>query len=138
MLRWTRLALVGTCVAGLCLTLVGAAGAEVVDRYVYPAQYPQASFDGSDAVGAGVFGEPRYLAVDQASGDVYLGSGGAIYHLNAAGESIPFSAIAPSTAFEKQMYYQAGVAVDNSGTGTQGRVYVKAAGEGLSAYLPTA
>jgi hypothetical protein len=131
-----RYALIGTCVAALCLTAAAAAGAEVVDKYVYPTEYPNASFDGSDAVGAGAFGDPRFIAVDQSSGDVYVSSGGAVYHLNADGESLPFGAIAPNTAFEAYMYYQAGLAVDNSGTATQGRIYVKTP-EALSAYQPT-
>jgi hypothetical protein len=136
--RGTRVALVGACLAGLCLGAAAPAAAEVVDRYVYPAQYPNASFDGSDAVGAGGFGEAKYIAVDQTSGDVYVGSGCcSVYHMNAEGESIPFSALAPNTTFEKALYYQAGLAVDNSTAGTQGRIYAKQAFSGLFAYLPT-
>jgi hypothetical protein len=132
----TRFALIGICAAALCSLAVSTASAEVVDRYVYPAQYPEASFDGSDAVGAEGFGGPRHVAVDEASGDVYVAAPSFVYHLNSAGESIPFSAIAPNTVLEKPMYYEAGMAVDNSGTGTQGRLYLKSNGD-LSAYLPT-
>jgi hypothetical protein len=132
-----RKALIGICAAVLFSTLVASAGAEVVDRYVYPAQYPEASFSGGDAVGAEGFGYPIHVAVDEASGDVYVASPSFVYHLNSAGESIPFSAIAPSTVLEKPMYYEAGMAVDNSGTGTQGRLYLKTSGEGLAAYLPS-
>jgi hypothetical protein len=134
-LRGIRVALAGICAAALYLSAAATAGAEVVDKYVYPAQYPGASFDGSDAVGAGPIGDSRVIAIDQESGDVYVGSG-AIYHFNSAGESIPFSAIAPNTAFQKYFYYQAGLAVDNSGTSTQGRIYIKSS-EGLLSYLPT-
>jgi hypothetical protein len=133
-----RITLVAICVAAICLSAATTAGAQVVDRYAYPAQYPNASFNGSDAIGAGGFGESRYIAIDQTSGDVYVGNSCcSLYHLNSKGESIPFSAKAPNTAFEAPFYYQAGIAVDNSNTGTQGRLYAKEAGAGLAAYLST-
>ena len=132
----TRKALIGICAAVLFSTLAASASAEVVDRYAYPAQYPEASFNGSDAVGAEGFGYPIHVAVDEASGDVYVAAPSFVYHLNSAGKSIPFSAIAPTTVLEKPMYYEAGMAVDNSGTGTQGRLYLKSNSD-LSAYLPT-
>ncbi len=72
------------------------------------------------------FGEPNNIAINQATGDVYVGgSSGYVYHLNAQGVSQPFSAVAPSTVLSQRTYGLGALKVDNSGTSTQGRIYAK-------------
>ena len=85
-MRVIQLIAVACSLSLLSLAVTASAGAQVVDRYVYSGPYPTKSFDGSDAVGAGAFGEPNNIAINQATGDVYVGgSSGFVYHLNAAG-----------------------------------------------------
>jgi hypothetical protein len=122
----------------LSLGLSAVASAEVVERHVYAGTYPTKSFDGSDAVGAGPFGEPNNIAINQANGDVYVGgSSGYVYHLNAQGVSQPFSAIAPNTVISQPTYGLGSLKVDNSGTSTQGRIYAKTESPILEAWLPS-
>ncbi len=122
----------------LALALSATANAEVVEKYVYGGPYPTRSFDGSDAVGAGPFGEPSNIAINEATGDVYVGgSSGYIYHLNPEGVSQPFSAVAPNTVLSQGTYGLGSVKVDNSGTASQGRIYAKEEYSNLAGFLPS-
>ena len=133
----TRKALIGICTALLFSTLAASASAEVVDRYAYPAQYPEASFNGSDAVGASSFGEPTNLAINQTSGDVYVGSNGLIYHLNAAGVSQPFTSVAPNTVISQGTNALGALKVDNSAASTNGRIFAMETASDLHGFLPS-
>lgn len=149
--RWVRSAGVALCISLVAmLTLCGSASARTLYQYHYDGVYPQGSFDGHDAVGTSTstFGVEglRQIAIDQSTGSVYVsnhvGSQG-IYKFNAAGESEPFSALAPDTFISHSFgapSSPADVAVDNTGTATQGRIYVigkEPGGGGVHAYLPS-
>ena len=137
-LKAIRFFIIPACAASLALVLTSSAGAEVVEKYVYAGPYPSKSFDGSDAVGAGPFGEPNNIAVNQATGDVYVGgSSGYVYHLNSQGVSQAFSSVAPNTVLSQGTYGLGALKVDNSGTSTQGRIYAKEEYSSLSGYLPS-
>jgi hypothetical protein len=110
-------------------------GATVTDR---PLLF---SFDGSDTT-AGHFGEPGHIAVDESTGDVYVAEGGgnaettvnhAVSKFDSDGAAVDFSAIgsssitrSPTERFSESVG-DLGVAVDNSGGPTQGRLYVTTA-----------
>lgn len=136
---WMRRLLLGA----LCATLgllgaSGTAAAKVTDMYVYSGNYPAGTFNGSDAVGASAFGEPANIAVDDSSGDVYVGAYEWVYHFDSTGTSKAFSALAPNTVIEQPTYYSLGsLKVDNSGTATQGRIYGKTEYGNLGGYLPS-
>jgi hypothetical protein len=124
-------------VALLSLAFAGSAGAKVVNLYTYNGTYPTGSFTGSDAVGAGAFGEPANVEINQASGDVYVGSGGYIYHLNSAGVSQPFTSVTPNTVISQGTYGLGALKLDNSGTSTNGRIFAKEEYSDLYGFLPS-
>jgi hypothetical protein len=132
-----HLVLGSICALLIALVFSSAAGARTVNLYVYKGTYPSSSFDGSDAVGAESFRSPANVAVDEETGDVYVGAEGYVYHLNSEGVSQPFSALSPNTVMSQGTYGLGSLKVDNSGTATQGRIYAKEEYSNLSGYLPS-
>ena len=132
-----RLLLGVACALAGLLILTGSAAAKVIDVHVYDGAYPGGTIDGNDAVGAPPVNEPSNIGVDSETGDVYVGSGGYVYHFSGTGESLPFSAFTPNTVFEQPTYELGSVKVDNSGTATQGRIYAKGESPILYGRLPS-
>lgn len=107
------------------------------------------SFDGADT-SVGSFGEPGHVAVDESSGAVYVvedvGSSEtlvnhAVSKFDASGSAAAFSATGassitgtPASQFSESIGSM-GVAVDNSGSATQGRIFVTTSGK-LYAFDP--
>jgi hypothetical protein len=117
-----------------------AAGAVVTDER--PLLF---TFDGSGSV-AGRFeaeaGRPYSIAVDNSSGDVYVGTdeanvgqhGAYVSRFDAEGAPVDFSAVGSSSLFDSpsgQFSSLLGVAVDNSPGPSQGRLYVSEFGNNL-------
>jgi hypothetical protein len=125
------------------LVFVGTATAKIVELYVYDGPYPTGSFDASDSVGGvAPFGSSlRDMDINQATGDIYVGyqaGGGLIYRFNEAGVSQPFSALSPNTVIPETPTDTLGATtVDNSGTGTQGRIYQWPEFGDVKGFLPT-
>ena len=136
----TRSKLLGAaaCALLLALAIAGSASAKVVELYVYNGNYPGGSFTGADAVGAGAFGGgASNVEINQATEEVFVGANGLIYKFNAAGESKPFSSVAPNTVITQGTYNFGALKIDNSGTATQGRIYAKEEYSDASGYLPS-
>jgi hypothetical protein len=91
------------------------------------------SFDGSSTP-SGAFEQAYSIAVDNATGAVYVGEGTAqmpeqryVHRFHADGSPWPFAATgSPSVGFESNFL---GVAVDNSGGSSQGRLIVSSYGD---------
>jgi hypothetical protein len=111
----------------------------------YNGVFPNDSFDGSDAIGTpypqfwGYFERPdsfngqatiTNMAVDRVSNALYVAANQSVYKFDASGVSQPFSALAPHTVLDGKFQMghinpiPLGLAVDNSGGPTQGRIYV--------------
>lgn len=123
----------------LCTLLLGAgvAAARTITPYVYSGN----SFNGSGST-AGAFEKPSYLGVDDQTGDVYVmdgGHGGVLDRFDAAGTPAPFAAPTLSSASSivlgtwiggpSSLSLGAGIAIDNSGTASQGNIYAMRAAE---------
>jgi hypothetical protein len=121
--------------AVLCAALAGSllavapAGAKTIEPYVYSGH----SFNGSGST-AGSFEKPSYIAVNKATGGVYVmdgGHGGVLDQFDESGAAVPFtdpslsggSSISLGTWFSGSTNLEADVAVDNSGTSTQGSIF---------------
>ena len=110
--------------------LAGTAAAHTVSLHKYSGTYPTSSIDGHDAVGTP--GSPTFagsvydLDIDQASGALYaaVSNPEGVYKFNLAGASQPFSGLAGKTFFATSVSGDSDLEVDNSGTATQGRIYV--------------
>jgi hypothetical protein len=104
------------------------------------------TFDGADTT-AGAFKAPVDLAVDQASGNVYVfdsnpgdeSKEGAIDKFNENGKAAAFSALGGASSIGALSGYRVnGIAVDNSGGASQGRIYLSQFGPGtISAFAPS-
>jgi hypothetical protein len=107
-----------------CLLLGAAqAGAKTISPYVYSGS----SFDGTGST-AGAFQEIDKLKVHQATGTVYaIDTGtGMLSRFSASGSAVPFTAPALGGASSIDFDVDTGswLALDNSGTTTDGRVYI--------------
>jgi hypothetical protein len=132
-----RLVLGALCAAVLAVAFAAPAGAKVVNLYAYDGPYPSASFNGSDAVGGSSLSYPSNIDINQATGDIYVGDNGLIYHFDSAGASQPFTAVTPNTVISKGTGGFGALKVDNSGTSTQGRIYAKEEFSTVSGFLPS-
>ncbi len=134
----------GCALAAACALLATAfapatAPAKTVELTKYDGAYPAASFDGSDAVGAG--GSPEFTSlehvdIDQVNDFVYVGSNSLIYKFDLAGVSQPFSGLGGNTVFSQASGFYGDVEVDNSGTATQGNIYVSNDSSSFFGYAP--
>jgi hypothetical protein len=126
----------------------GQASAKVLAPHVYNGTYPNGSYMGADAVGGEApFGLTlRGVAVDQTTGNVYVGAEGAnfgqqpglLYKLDSAGVSQPFSAISPNTVISGVPTNTYGeTRVDNSGGPTQGRIFQWSEQTPVKGFLPS-
>ncbi len=119
------------------------ASAKTIVPMRYDGLYPAATFDGTGSVGApspfNGGNAADYIAVDDATGDVYVGSpsGERLYKFDAAGNPLPFSEVAPNTALVQSFERSAALFVDNSGGPHQGRIYAIPAGGPVMAYEPS-
>ncbi len=116
---------------------ITAAQAATIELNKYDGAYPEGSIDGSDSVGSGAFNSLNNIDIDQATNVLYAASNGVIYKFNLAGESQPFSALAGNTVFSQAVGDYGDLEVDNSATGTQGRIYAFAEHGGVKAWLPS-
>jgi sugar lactone lactonase YvrE len=123
------------------LLFATSASATTVELTKYDGVYPAASFDGSDAVGAG--GSPAFgfslenIDIDQTSNLVYTVANGYVYKFNFAGASQAFSGLGTNTVFAQNVGSYGDVEVDNSPTGTQGRIYAFAENGGVKGWQPS-
>jgi hypothetical protein len=112
------------------LGLAGTAAAHTVSLHKYSGTYPASSIDGHDAVGTPgsptIAGSIYDLDIDQASGALYaaVSNPEGVYKFNLAGVSQPFSGLSGKTFLETAVSGDSDLEVDNSGTATQGRIYV--------------
>jgi hypothetical protein len=112
--------------AAFALLLVAAPASA---RVATPLEY-DGFIDGSDAIGvtSPSFNGLFKTQIDEATGTIYATTteeGGRIYKFDPATRlSSPFSELAPNTVIFPQATGEASAfAIDNSGTGTQGRIY---------------
>ena len=131
-------------VIGIVLCIMGSlsmgtsmASAATIELTKYVGVYPNASFDGSDAVGAGAFNSLDNLDIDQSANVLYAASNGFIYKFDLAGVSQPFSALGGNTVFSQPIGSFGDLEVDNSPTTTQGRVYAFAESGGVKGWQPS-
>jgi hypothetical protein len=86
------------------------------------------------------FGFLDHIAIDESNGDLYvMDTGhGVITRFDAAGNPLPFSALGPgvNSIRIQNLYGFADIAVDNSGTTTQGQIYVFGEGQPIHAFSP--
>lgn len=129
-----QILLLASCFAVASIAFAPGAGAKVVELHNFAS-----SFDGHDAVGASTFGEGSLdkVAVDKATGDVYVGANNAIYKFDSSGVSQPFSGLAPNTVIGSGISEFGALTVDNSGGAHQGRIYAFPEYSALEAYEPT-
>ena len=120
-------------VVGVVLLFAATAAAKPVGTYT-----PAGSFTGSDAVGGPAFGGSSLekIAVDDATGDFYVAGETGVYKFGPNGASAPFSALTPNTVITTGIGSGplGGLAVDNSGGTTQGRIYAFGRNEAMNAY----
>lgn len=116
--------------AALLLVVPQAIGATVTDRPVF-------SFNGADTT-AGPLVKPNKIAIDNSNGAVYVSEGAegpqwrlseVVSKFDANGAAATFSATGESSlnlspGHEDPSVSDIGIAVDNSGTATQGRLYI--------------
>lgn len=102
------------------------------------------SFDGSDST-AGRFGAIIRIGIDEATGSVYVLDKGhdVVDKFTADGVAAPFAALGASSlsgastpAGSFKLNEQADISVDNSGTASQGRIYVNAERAPVNAFAP--
>ncbi len=110
---------------GGCVLIVASASAEVVHDFKF-------SFDGHETPTGSYSSGTQALAVDQASGDVWVISSGAVYEFDAAGKykgveitgaSVPQGSLGLESS--------SGVAVDNSGGPNNGDLYLSGTDNGV-------
>ena len=111
-----------TCVLALSLFAVDSASARDIQPYEYAA-----SFDGTGAGGA-EFETVGTMAVDQVTGNVYVIDRALkrVHKFDAEGNPAPFSdpSLGGATILNLNTGVGSYIAVDNSGTATQSRIYV--------------
>ena len=118
------------CASLIAMALAAApAAAKTIEPYVYSAS----SFTGTGDPQVNPFNSARFLAVDDASGNVYVmdsGNGGLVRQFDATGAPVPFSA--PELGGERSITLGswfdgfglgAEIAVDNTGGPTQGNIF---------------
>ena len=133
----TLLVIASCVVAAMLLVCCARASASVVELEIHTS-----SFDGSDGVGVSeptfpIFGVEK-LDVNRVSEDVIVGAGERIYGFDKEGTSTPFSALTPNTLFERSgLSSFSDVEVDNSGTPTQGNIYVANGSREVFGYAPS-
>src|SRR5829696_1400957 len=130
-----HLAVIG--LAALALLLSAApASATTIFTHTFVKSFDAAGSQSSSG-STGPFSSVDHLALDQSTGAVYvLDTGyGVLSKFDSEGNPSPFSALGPGVNSIPigNLYGFAGVAVDNSGTSTQGQIY--AFGEGQPAYV---
>ncbi len=128
-----RLLILLAAVASL-FAFVASAGAKTVELHSFAT-----SFNGGDANGAPAFSpDLEKVDVDKATGTVYVGAGSALYKFDSGGVSQPFSALGSTTVLPGIGGGSAsGLAVDNSGGATQGRIYAFPEAQPMHGYEPS-
>jgi hypothetical protein len=119
--RLTLAALVSLCVVAGGLVLSGASALAAT-------KYVQVSSFGSGGV---LPASPLGLAVDQASGDVFVADGASVQRFTPVNRSTPSAGFSLGSPLAGSFAFAFGVGVDNSGGLSQGDVYVADLGSGV-------
>jgi hypothetical protein len=122
--RGARLAALTAFAAAALLALAGPASARTIPLYTYTGDY----YDGFGST-AGTVAAAFDVAVNQSTGnglvtDPARGNGGSFSQFNPAGNPLAFSALEGATSISTLVDGSYRIAVDDSGTATEGNIYV--------------
>ncbi len=127
------------CAALIPMIAAAQAPALVIEPPVYNGSTITGPTDGSPAFGELGTSSGGNLAFDDQSGSLYVASASRIYKFDAAtGQSTQFSALGASFIDSQYVETCCGdISVDNTGTGSQGRIYAFSEQRANNAYLPS-
>jgi hypothetical protein len=132
----TRQLSIAACALAGLLAVAAPASATTVELNTYKGVYPTGSFNGADAIGSSAFSSLDHVAIDQVANRVYAGASGQVYKFDFDGVSQGFSGLGGNSVIPKSSGEYGDIEVDNSGTATQGRIYVADDSSSFDGYSP--
>ena len=121
--RGSRIAVVAALAVVALLALAGSASARTVPLYTFTGDF----YDGSGST-AGTVAQATDVDVNQSTGNGFITDtarlGGSFSQFDADGDPVAFSALEGATSISLKVDGAYRIAVDNSGTATQGNIYV--------------